>query len=416
MGLMSRMGWVRSTPNTPASSLLINDPDGWVSDQDGPAWWISGDSWPSWTGSGSGGSNLPAVVRCHNLIVDSIASMPLRQIRNGEAVQPTPRWLTDPMLLRPDDRFGVNLAGRPGVLSGPEFYAALISSVVMRGNGFFLYQVDQSTMPMPALLPLAAEHVGTTVDASGSKVYTIGGQPLNAAGRLDLNGTEWSLFHTRGPAPYDEDGFGLGVLDRHAQTIADGRTFRSFAETSVQSGVPAGYLKVTTPSLTQSQADELKSKWMAAHGSSRRSIAVLNAVTDFTPLSITPVDAAVVEMLKMNAADIALAFGVEPAMIGAGSDPNTYANVESRMLQFVQFTLLPYIRRLEVALSALVPAGTDVRIDMRGLLRADTSTRVATYSTALADGWMTVNEVRGLEDLPPLAEPAAMEEVSDETA
>jgi phage portal protein BeeE len=68
------------------------------------------------------------------------------------------------------------------------------------------------------------------------------------------------------------------------------------------------------------------------------------------------------------------------------------------------FTLLPWIRRIEAALDAQFPQGTEVKIITDGVLRADTSTRYQAYESALRSGWMTVDEVRALEDRPPLPE------------
>ena len=74
----------------------------------------------------------------------------------------------------------------------------------------------------------------------------------------------------------------------HPDVFRLSRKLARYTEGTFNSGVPAGYLKVTTPGLTQPQADELKAGWMAAHGGDRRSIAVLNATTDFHPISISP--------------------------------------------------------------------------------------------------------------------------------
>ena len=95
-------------------------------------------------------------------------------------------------------------------------------------------------------------------------------------------------------------------------------------------------------------------------------------------------------------------------MLGVPGDSSTYANVESRMIEFKAFTLNPWQRRIESALDAQLPRGTSLKIRTDGLLRADTSTRYAAYKTALESGFMTVDEVRALENRAPLApeEPA----------
>jgi hypothetical protein len=74
------------------------------------------------------------------------------------------------------------------------------------------------------------------------------------------------------------------------------------------------------------------------------------------------------------------------------------------MIELRTFTLLPWIRRIEACLDAQFPAGTETKINTDSMLRADTATRYSAYSTALAGGWMTVDEIRALEDRPPLPE------------
>jgi HK97 family phage portal protein len=140
---------------------------------------------------------------------------------------------------------------------------------------------------------------------------------------------------------------------------------------------------------------------MENHGSTR-GIAVLNATTEFHPLTLDPVSMELVSMQKWTLTDIANAFGIEAHMIGGASDSNTYANVESRMINFAQFTLLPWARRIEATLNAETPRGTWLDINLTGLIRADTGTRFQNYAIAVDKGWLTVEEIRTFENLPPL--------------
>jgi HK97 family phage portal protein len=98
-------------------------------------------------------------------------------------------------------------------------------------------------------------------------------------------------------------------------------------------------------------------------------------------------------------------------MLGVPGDSSTYANVESRMIELRTFTLLPWIRRIEACLDAQFPAGTEVKINTDSMLRADTATRYSAYTAALAGGWMTVDEIRALEDRPPLPEQVSTDPV-----
>ena len=79
------------------------------------------------------------------------------------------------------------------------------------------------------------------------------------------------------------------------------------------------------------------------------------------------------------------------------------------MIELRTFTLLPWIRRIEATLDAQFPRGTTLKVNTDGTLRADTKTRYEAYAVALSNGFMTVDEVRALEDRPPLGEPAAPE-------
>jgi phage portal protein BeeE len=83
--------------------------------------------------------------------------------------------------------------------------------------------------------------------------------------------------------------------------------------------------------------------------------------------------------------------------------------VESRLIQYRMLSLLnPWVRRIESCLDAQFPTGTSLKIATAGLERADTTTRYNAYKTALDAGWLSVDEVRALEDLAPLpARPAA---------
>ena len=94
-------------------------------------------------------------------------------------------------------------------------------------------------------------------------------------------------------------------------------------------GCPPAYLKSSQPHLEETEARDLKEKWMEQHGGSRRSIAVLNATTDFNPIQISPIDSALDTARQWSLRDTALAFGVPAYMLGVPGDSSTYANVEA---------------------------------------------------------------------------------------
>lgn len=336
--------------------------------------------------------SIPAVSRATSLIVDTISGLPF-QLRRDLDTLPTPYWLDDPQLLRPDMRVMSNV--QPGRLNRMEFFGQWIFSALIHGNGFiYVDERDVTGAPKPGSLYILHPELVDYIPGTG---YFI----------RNANTTEYEyipdgkLIHLRNFGELDERNFGIGVIRRHAVSMLVANNLRAYTGQVYKSGIPQGILKVSNPNLTPEQAEGIKSKWLENHGN-KRSIAVLNSTTEFQPLSISPVDAQLMQMAQMSIADIALAFGIDPYQLGGSSDTNTYANVESRNIAFVQNTLLPWIRRIEETLNAETARGTNIKINLSGLLRADTSTRTASYVAGIQNGWLTVDEVRAFEDLPPL--------------
>jgi HK97 family phage portal protein len=118
-------------------------------------------------------------------------------------------------------------------------------------------------------------------------------------------------------------------------------------------------------------------------------------------------DGQFVDQRRLAAQEVARVFRIPPHMLGAPSaDSMTYSNVEQESIEFVRYSLTPWLRRIELAISNdRDPAFQRqyVKFETDGLLRADAKTRAEVYTRALdpLTGWMDRNEVRRLEDLPP---------------
>lgn len=388
---------------TDGRDLLVNTPDGWEIDAPG-LWWLGpaggdgtggpfGNPPPGAAYGLSGLTALPAVNRCTSIICDTIAGLPWQVVRGDWERLPTPDWIADPQALRQDARIVSADLLTAIRLSAVEFWANWIVAALWLGDGYVYAPVrDADGAPKPPLWQLNPSDV-TIEDGS----YWVGDIPLPLG----------SIIHLRGDAPY-LDGHGRGVITEQGAALGLAATVSAYASGVFSSGVPAGYLKSSAPSMTQDDADNLKARWLAQHGGAKRSIAILNATTDFHAVSISPVDAQLASAREWSLRDIALAFGVPAYMVGVPGDSSTYANVESRMIELRTFTLLKWERRVESVLDAQLPRGTGLRIRSDALLRADTATRYKSYKDALDAGWLTVDEVRALEDLAPLENGAAL--------
>ena len=434
----------RGLTRTDGTDLLVNNPDGWMSDgEHGPVWWIGSDQgggaspigprppyggvvadgfgngptsyWPAWGMAGS----LACVTRATSLIVDPIADSPFRvqELGFAGAPLPTPRWLTDPMLVRPDDRFTADVAAATIKLTRSKFWRDLLCASLWWGLGAFIYQEQQA---QGSLEPLAGtmrlihpHHLGTKRNDDGALVWCLNPSAgvdeveFDRDGYLDVGGVRYRIAVLRNPlSPVDEEGMSRGVFAMSPGAFRFGAELDGYASGQFRSGVPNGVLQVTTPGLTGPEAQTLKQSWMNAHGGSRRSIAVLNATTHFTPFNLSPVDAALTDVKKLNIADVAFAFGMDPNMLGAGlQNSASYNNVRDYFRQHRDLTLGPWIAALQDLLTALLPGTQGVKIDLDQFTRAEPEQRYQAYMVAIRAGILTVDEVRALEGLPPLPEP-----------
>ena len=414
---LTRAAYARTTGN-----LLVNDPDGFPSAYP-PVWWMGldsgGGSYPigpngPWTHGQA--AALPAVTRATSLIVDPIAQSPLKVQELGFGGKPlgTPRWLTDPMLLRPDARFPADLYPAVVKLGRSQFFGDWIRSALWWGVGAFLCVEDETGQPLAGSLRLVApQMVSTTRAADGTLRWVLGNitelddmAVFSRDGYLTLGAVTYRIVVLRNPAsPVDVEGHSMGVFEMSPGAFQMATQIETYSSGQFRSGVPNGYLKVETPGLQQPQADELKASWMRSHGGDRRSIAVLNATTQFVPINLSPVDVALEQVKRLNIADVAFAFGIDPMMLGASMNNSaTYSNVRDYFRQHRDLGIGIWVAAVQDVLTALLPGTQGVKVDLDEFTRAEPAERYAAYQVALNAGVLTVDEVRAMEGLPPLPE------------
>ena len=390
---------------TDGRDVLENTPDGWEVDQpwlwwDGPAGSDGGTGgpWgnppPGARGQFGGRSALPAMGRCRALIADALAGVPFNVYR-GREKQPTPTWILDPQNLADDGRKGSSV--RNVALSAVEFWSSVLVSAIELGEGIVyspMVGADDQLDPTVEFGDRGCYVLNPRDVEVERDMYLVNDVPVHAAELLVIRGRVWP-GKTRGH----------GVWDQFAAEVGFGQSVRDYASGMLGRGIPAGYLQVTAPDLTQVEADDLKAKWWAAHGGRDRRIAVLNATTEFHPLQLDPQALQLAELMRLSAWEVALIYGIPPYKLGIsmGSN-NTYANIESASIDYVQDALLPWARRTESAFDAILPWGTSLKLNLDSLRRADTKTRFDAYAVGLTNGFLTVDEVRDREDLPPLTD------------
>jgi hypothetical protein len=428
---LNRARYARYGANDP----LVNDPLGYPSAYPPITWLGGGGSGPSdwWYGIDSGGGAVPigpngpystagataVVVRATSLIVGPLCAAPYRVVSEGQIGEPvpTPSWLRDPMLLRPDARIVDSVYPAVLRLSRSAFWGGLVRAALWYGLGAFLSIPDLDTgQPLAGTCKLVDPRYLTTVrDDDGALHWSIddaSGDPatFDRDGFLQLGPVRYRLTVLRNPlSEVDIEGTSLGVFAMSPDAFQLGAQISSYMSGTFRSGVPAGYLKTETPGFTQTQADELKASWMLAHGGDRRSIAVLNATTSFTPLTFSPVDAAIGESKRLAIADVAFAFGLDPVTLNVSlANSATYNNVRDAWVNHRDYALSPWVTGLQDTLSALLPGTNGVLVSLDSFAQPDLKTRVETGKLGVDAGLITVDEWRASEGLPPLPEPEPM--------
>jgi HK97 family phage portal protein len=126
-------------------------------------------------------------------------------------------------------------------------------------------------------------------------------------------------------------------------------------------------------------------------------------------ISINPEDAQMLESRAFSVEEICRFFGVPPHMVGHTEKTTSWGTgLEQQTLGFQKFTLRRRLKRIEMALEKqLLTArdrveGVTIEFNLEGLLRADSKSRSEFYASGLQNGWFTINEVRALENMPPV--------------
>ncbi|MFX0573111.1 phage portal protein [Nocardia nepalensis] len=325
------------------------------------------------------------VYACVRLVADAVASLPLDAYRSRgkvrEEISPAPSWVR-----RPDPRW-----------TRFEWLFQVVCSLALRGNAY-LHITARDLSQFPTVLePLHPDEVilhgvDTRGIPTGGRIsYSFLGQPIPAADIVHLR-----RFVLPGSL------IGLSPIEQARQSIGLGLAAERFgARWFGQSANPSSVLETDQP-LSADAVTHLQKQWISSHGG-RRHPAVLSGGVKWRPISITPEESQFLETRKFQRAEIAMLYGVPPHMIGDTEKSTSWGSgIEQQSIGFATFTLRPWLTCIEDALSDLLPRGQLAKFNVGGLLRGDQRARYDAYASARNAGWMSVNEIRALEDLPPI--------------
>ena len=150
---------------------------------------------------------------------------------------------------------------------------------------------------------------------------------------------------------------------------------------------------------------KVRDAWQTQFGGSANSnkVAVLEEGMKYTPIAISPEQAQFLETRKFQINEIARIFRVPPHMVG-DLEKSSFSNIEQQSLEFVKYTLDPWVIRWEQSLSRILFTDEEkktlfFKFSVEGLLRGDYQSRMNGYATARQNGWMSANDIRELENM-----------------
>jgi HK97 family phage portal protein len=334
----------------------------------------------------SGALSVPAVWAAVRVRANVISSLPVQVLRD-----------------RPDgttQRITGNAV--PGVLSQPSavfdmtsWLAASQLSLDLRGNAYGRIVARHPTTYLPTQVELVhPDDVTVTTDrTSGEIVYRFAGR------RVDT----FDVWHER---QNEEPGsvVGLSPIAACARALGINLSAADYGGGFFDEALtPSGLLSSDAP-IDEDQAQVVKRRVQATQQG--REPLVLGGNWSYKPLSISPTDAAYLEVLGRGDVDAARIFDVPGELIEANVSGSsiTYANREQRIQDLLAFRLGPAITRRERALSRFTVRGQYVKLNTAALLRSDLMTRYSSYERGLRNGFLSLAEVRALEDREPMTQ------------
>lgn len=357
----------------------------------------TGTFWEEWFGTSSSGKvvtadkaiQLSAVWACVRLLSESISTLPLKiYVRQPDGSR---KAATD------HPAYSV-LCRRPNSEMTPSrFMLMVVASICLRGNAFIEKKFIANRMV--SLVPLLPQNMVVKRLTTGVLEY-----------KYTENGNERvipvkNIMHIRG---FGLDGVcGMMPMKTGRDVIGAAMAVEESAAKIFEQGLQSSGFLSAENALSDEQRERLRG-YMAAFTGSKNAgkIMVLEGGLKYQGVTMNPEDAQMLESRSFSIEEICRWFRVPPFMVGHTTKQSSWASsLEGMNLQFLTHTLRPLLVNIEQEIGrCLLDSDDDVfaEFSVEGLLRADSAGRAAYYTSALQNGWMSRNDVRRLENMPPI--------------
>ena len=369
--------------------------------RDKPTDMTAGSAWHFFMGNSSSGKpvtersamQMTAVYACVRILSETIAGLPLHLYHydKDSTEKATQENLYHLLHDEPNPEM-TSFIFRETLMTHLLLWGNAYSQIIRNGKG-----------DVVALYPLMADRMTVDRDEHGRLYYEYQVQTDDGAklkeGTVRL--TPYDVLHVPGlgfdglvgysPIAMAKNAIGLAIATEEfgSKFFANGAT-------------PGGVLE--HPGLIK-DPDKVRESWNKAFRGSANAnkVAVLEEGMKYTPISINPQEAQFLETRKFQINEIARIFRIPPHMIG-DLEKSSFSNIEQQSLEFVKYTLDPWVCRWEQAMcrSLLNPDQKKeytIKFNVDGLLRGDYKSRMEGYAIGRQNGWLSSNDIRSLENM-----------------
>jgi HK97 family phage portal protein len=337
---------------------------------------------------------MTAVYSCVRILSEAVAGLPLQFFKYNESGGKE-KAVDHPLYFLLHDEPNPEMTSfifRETLMTHLLLWGNAYSQIIRNGKGeiIALYPLmpDRMKVDRDEHGQLFYEYMVTSEDAHTMKNSTVKLQPHDV---LHISGLGFDGLVGYSPIAMAKNAIGMAIAceEYGAKFFANGAS-------------PSGVLE--HPGTLKDPA-KIRESWQATFGGSSNAnkVAVLEEGMKYAPISISPNEAQFLETRKFQIDEIARIFRVPPHMVG-DLEKSSFSNIEQQSLEFVKYTLDPWVARWEQAMvRALLTAEEKkkyfFKFNVDGLLRGDYQSRMTGYATARQNGWMSANDIRELENL-----------------
>ena len=337
---------------------------------------------------------MTAVYSCVRILAEAVAGLPLhlhRYTKDGGKK----KAIDHPLYLLLHDEPNPEM-------SSFVFRETLMTHLLLWGNAYAQI-IRNGKNEVVALYPLMPNKMSVDRDEHGQLYYTYYRGPDEAIKNKEFAVTlrTTDVLHIPGLGFDGLVGYSPIAMARNAIGMAiacEEYGAKFFANGAAPGGVLEHPGTIKDP-------QRVRESWQSTFGGSGNAnkIAVLEEGMKYTPIGISPEQAQFLETRKFQINEIARIFRVPPHMVG-DLDKSSFSNIEQQSLEFVKYTLDPWVIRWEQSimralLSAEEKSEYFVKFNLEGLLRGDYQSRMNGYAIGRQNGWMSANDIRELENL-----------------